>query len=256
MPNDWIIKDIRVGNVAAREELHGALKAIADLRTIFEVVGDDDFACLEHFAARSKLPMLLKEAAAELRKKFPGSPLGLTWEDGNIYLVVKTTTKAEEGEELLSEFFDWWIPRRNVEDRTTVTIEYVRGAERIRPNDGFTAQPTGATPKENPTDYHSPRLMRTIMGGPGNRSSIINCKCGGQFDGTYEYIGHAQRMCDWYAQHAGITGGGATVARVLREYDKALDIIRYPDHPCTKDNPVDSPIAILALLRRKLDVIR
>lgn len=96
---------------------------------------------------------------------------------------------------------------------------------------GNAVQPSGEVPKDEPTAYHSPRLKRTIMGGPGNHSSIIDCSCGARFDGVYEYLGHDRRMCDWYARHAGIGGGGDAVAKILRQYDKALDAIDYPEHP-------------------------
>lgn len=95
---------------------------------------------------------------------------------------------------------------------------------------GNAVQPSGEAPKDEPTAYHFPRLKRTIMGGPGNRSSIIDCSCGARFDGVYEYLGHDRRMCDWYARHAGITGGGEVVAKILRQYDAARDAIDYPDH--------------------------
>lgn len=95
------------------------------------------------------------------------------------------------------------------------------------------AQPSGERPKHAPTTYHSPRLKRTIMDGPGNRSSIIDCTCGARFDGDYAYVGLDRRVCDWYAQHAGIMGGGEAVAAILRQYDTALDLVDYPDYPRT-----------------------
>jgi hypothetical protein len=111
------------------------------------------------------------------------------------------------------------------------------------------AQPAGLRPKDEPTAYHSPRLKRTIMGGPGNRSSIIDCSCGARFDGVYGYIGRDRQMCDWYAQHAGITGGGEAVAKILRQYDAALDVVDYPDHPRTRDKKALDPEAVLGMLR-------
>lgn len=114
------------------------------------------------------------------------------------------------------------------------------------------AQPSGAALKDAPTSYHSPRLKRTIMGGPGNRSSIIDCSCGACFDGVYEYLGHDRRMCDWYAKHAGITGGGEAVAKILSQYDAARDVVDYPDHPRTRGKNMIDPEAILNTLRADL----
>jgi hypothetical protein len=94
--------------------------------------------------------------------------------------------------------------------------------------------PAGEAPKDEPTAYHSPRFKRTLIGGPGNRTSIGGCSCGGRFDGVYEYVGHEHRMCDWYARHAGIMGGGDAVAMILRQYDEARDVVDYPDHPRTR----------------------
>lgn len=118
---------------------------------------------------------------------------------------------------------------------------------------GNAAQPSGEAPKDpkdDPTVYHSPRLKRTIMGGPGNRSSIIDCSCGARFDGVYEYIGHERRVCDWYARHAGIVGGGDAVAKILREYDAALDVVRYPDHPSTRGKIMVDPEQFIGMLRK------
>ncbi len=89
------------------------------------------------------------------------------------------------------------------------------------------------------------------MEGPGNRSHITDCSCGEHFDGTYEYIGHKRRMCDWYARRAGITGGGEVVAALLRQYDAALDAADYPDHPHTRGKTTGSPAEILGSLRRE-----
>lgn len=111
---------------------------------------------------------------------------------------------------------------------------------------GNAVRPSGDVPKDEPTSYHSPRLKRTIMGGPGNRSSIIDCSCGAL---AYEYLGHDRRMCDWYAQHAGITGGGDAVAEVLRQYDAARDVVDYPDHPRTRGKKVVDSRAVLDMLR-------
>ena len=116
---------------------------------------------------------------------------------------------------------------------------------------GNVTQPSGEVPKDAPTFYHSPRLKRTLKGGPGNRSSIIDCSCGARFDGVYEYLGHDRRMCDWYAKHAGITGGGEAVAKILRQYDTVLDVIHYPDHLQTRGNNANDPKAILDRLRAK-----
>jgi hypothetical protein len=117
---------------------------------------------------------------------------------------------------------------------------------------GNAVQPFGEAPKDEPTTYHSPRLKRTIKGGPGNRSSIIDCSCGARFDGVYEYLGHDGRMCDWYAQHAGIAGGGDAVARILRWYDEALDVINYPDYSKISGWITVSPREILCLLRTEV----
>lgn len=114
---------------------------------------------------------------------------------------------------------------------------------------GNTAQPSGEAPKHKLTAYHSPRLFRTIKGGPGNRSVISDCSCGARFEGAYEYIGHDLRMCDWYARHAGIEGGGEAIANVLRQYDEALDVIRYPDDPQTRGKIAIDPRAVLDTLR-------
>ena len=50
---------------------------------------------------------------------------------------------------------------------------------------GNVSAPPGAAPKDEPTAYHAPQLVRTLMDGPGNRSSITGCSCGGSFDGVY-----------------------------------------------------------------------
>ena len=113
------------------------------------------------------------------------------------------------------------------------------------------AQPSGDVPKPVPTSHHEPRLKRTIMGGPGNRTSIIDCTCGARFNDAYAYVGHDRRMCDWYARHAGIAGGGEEVKRILREYDHARDAIDYPDHPRTSGRIARNPDEILDLLRTK-----
>ena len=105
---------------------------------------------------------------------------------------------------------------------------------------------------EEPTPYHAPRLARTIMNGPGNSSSIVDCWCGVRFDGVHEYRGHKRRMCDWYAQHAGIVGGGDEVENILRQYDEALDVRDYPDHPRTRGKITFNPREILDRLRRDL----
>jgi len=114
---------------------------------------------------------------------------------------------------------------------------------------GNAVQPSDDAPEREPTTYHSPRLMRTIMGGPGNRSSIIDCTCGARFDGDYAYVGRARRVCDWYAQHASIVGGGEAVAKILRQYDEALDVIRYPDHPRSVGKVGRDPEELLGMLR-------
>jgi hypothetical protein len=90
---------------------------------------------------------------------------------------------------------------------------------------------------------------RRVSGGPGNRSSIIDCSCGGRFDGVYEYVGHERRMCDWYARHAGIVGGGDVVAKILHQYDEALDVRDYPDHPRTSGKILVDPRELLGMLR-------
>lgn len=84
---------------------------------------------------------------------------------------------------------------------------------------------------EKRTPYHSPKLSRTLLDGPGNRSKIHGCSCGAKFDGVYEYVGHDRRMCDWYAAHARIKGGGPGVTQILSAYDRARDARDYPDHP-------------------------
>jgi hypothetical protein len=96
------------------------------------------------------------------------------------------------------------------------------------------------------TAYHSPGLKRTIMGGPGNRSSIVDCSCGGRRDGG---IGRDHQMCDWYARHAGISGGGDAVAAILRQYDEARDVADYPDHPRNRGMTAVNPSELLAMLR-------
>jgi len=116
---------------------------------------------------------------------------------------------------------------------------------------GHSVQPTDAAPKDEPTSYHSPRLKRTIKGGPGNRSSIIDCSCGARFDGVYEYVGHERRVCDWYARHAGIVGGGDVVAKILRWYDEALDVVAYPDYSRVSGWITVSPTELLNLLLRE-----
>jgi hypothetical protein len=116
---------------------------------------------------------------------------------------------------------------------------------------GNAAPPSGEPPKDEPTAYHAPRLNRTLKGGPGNRSSINACSCGGRFDGVYAHVGHERRMCDWYAQHAGIVGGGAAVQMALRQYDEALDAVSYPDHPGTCGKIAVSPREIIDGLRKE-----
>ena len=116
---------------------------------------------------------------------------------------------------------------------------------------GNVAPPSGEAPKDEPTIYHAPRLKRTIMDGPGNRSSILDCSYGGRFDGVYEYVGHERRVCDWYARHAGIVGGGDAVAVILRQYDEACDVIDYPDHPGMRGKITANPKEILDRLRRE-----
>jgi hypothetical protein len=114
---------------------------------------------------------------------------------------------------------------------------------------GSVVQPSGEAREDKPTTYHSPRLKRTIMDGPGNRSSIIDCSCGAHFGEAYEHISHNRRMCDWYAHHADIVGGGDFVAKTLRQYDEALDARDYPDHPRTRDENMVDPRAVLDILR-------
>ncbi len=117
---------------------------------------------------------------------------------------------------------------------------------------GNVTTPPGETPRDEPTTYHSPRIRRTIMGGPGNRSSINGCTCGGSFDGVYVYVGHERRVHDWYARHAEIVGGGDAVARILRQYDEALDAIDYPDHPRISGKIAPRPLKpeeLLGMLR-------
>jgi hypothetical protein len=89
--------------------------------------------------------------------------------------------------------------------------------------------------------------------GPGNRSSINGCSCGGRFDGVYEYIGHKRRMCDWYARHAGIAGGGDAVAMILGRYDDAMDAADYPNDPSTRGKVTASAREILGMLRVGLE---
>jgi len=56
-------------------------------------------------------------------------------------------------------------------------------------------------------------------------------------------------MSDWYAQHAGIAGGSNAVAKILRQYDEARDIIDYPNHPQTHGKSTVPPKEILGRLR-------
>jgi hypothetical protein len=125
-----------------------------------------------------------------------------------------------------------------------MSADNIRGVNAVQPSDGAR--------KDEPASYHFPRLKRTLMGGPGNRSSIIDCSCGACFDGLYKYLGHDRRMCDWYARHAGITGGGDAVARILQQYDEARDVIDWPDHPKIRGKSTVSPRTILAMLRGTL----
>jgi hypothetical protein len=116
---------------------------------------------------------------------------------------------------------------------------------------GNVAVEAGATQEAPaPTTYHFPCLARTIMGGPGNRSRIMSCSCGACFKGHYTYVGLERRLCDWYADHAGITGGGEAVAKILRQYDEALDVRDYPDHPRMRGTTARDPEELLRQLRR------
>jgi hypothetical protein len=99
------------------------------------------------------------------------------------------------------------------------------------------------------TPYHSPHTARTIMGGPGNRSKIMSCSCGARFNGDSAYVGRDRRLCDWYADHAGIAGGGEAVTEILRQYDVALDVRDYPDHPRMQGKPGGDPEEIFLQLR-------
>jgi len=164
---------------------------------------------------------------------------------------------TREGE-MLASIGDWIIRgikseiypcKPEIFEATYESVEPVKDWVIQNIHAGNVAQPSGESTKEAPTAYHSPRLKRTIMDGPGNRSSIIDCSCGACFDGVYAYIGHDRRMCDWYARHASIVGGGETVAKILRQYDEALDVARYPDHPRTRGKSAATPETILDTLR-------
>lgn len=117
------LKKQRTVDEDSRSRLEGAVKIVAELRTHYAVSGED-LSFLEHVASRPSLPGLLRESAAELRKRFDSASLALVWDDGALYLAVRTTMKAEEGETKFLEFLDWWLERRNLEDRTTVTLDY------------------------------------------------------------------------------------------------------------------------------------
>lgn len=109
------------------------------------------------------------------------------------------------------------------------------------------AQPSGPVPEDKRTPYHSPRLKRTLMDGPGNRSSIIDCSCGARFEGAYNYQTHEIDVNNWYASHARIEGGGNAVEETIAQYDNALDL---RDHPELRRARSEDPAVILASLRR------
>lgn len=103
-----------------------------------------------------------------------------------------------------------------------------------------------------PTRHHQPVIARTLRDGPGNHSTIMGCSCGARDHEPHEYRERRHRASAWYAKHAGIEGGGALVADLLAQYDQALDVQRYPDHPLMRGITTEAdPAKILKKLRRE-----
>lgn len=162
---------------------------------------------------------------------------------------------TREGE-MLASIGDWIIRgikseiypcKPEIFEATYESVEPVKDWVIQNIHAGNVAQPSGESTKEAPTAYHSPRLKRTIMDGPGNRSSIIGCSCGA----APTYI--AGHMSDWYARHTGIVGGSARVRIILWQYDSTLDVRDYPDlegtATCPQCGAAAQPEDIISSLR-------
>jgi hypothetical protein len=111
------------GGCPTTEQIAAVLARVSKLEALYSAVKRGP-GFIEHLVLRPDLPLLLEEAAAELRRRFD-SPMYLSWEDGCLFVVVKTKLKAEDAEPMLDAFLDWWLGRSHVDDRTTVTLDYV-----------------------------------------------------------------------------------------------------------------------------------
>ncbi len=91
-------------------------------------------------------------------------------------------------------------------------------------------------PKPDPTVHH-PRITRTLMEGPGNRTDIRGCACGAEVMSVEAYAAHV----GWPVE---------AMRAVLDLYAIADDLIDYPGHPELRSDVVALRISRCLEVRR------
>lgn len=99
-------------------------RQIASVSKVYDV--PDQGNLVRHFAERPKLAQLLLDSADEITKRFEHGPASIVDDDGELVMRIPTQLSPAVGHMRFSAFLrDWWIPKAGIEDKMTLTIDYV-----------------------------------------------------------------------------------------------------------------------------------
>jgi hypothetical protein len=105
-------------------QIEAVTRQIASVAKVYDV--PDHGSLVRHFAERPKLTQLLLDSADEIVKRFEYDPASIVDDDGELVMRIPTQLSPAVGHIRFSTFLrDWWIPKAGIEDKMTLTIDYV-----------------------------------------------------------------------------------------------------------------------------------
>ena len=104
--------------------IEAVTRQIASVSKAYDV--PDHGSLVRYFAERPKLAQFLLDSTDEIVKHFEYGPASIVVDDGELVMRIPTQLSPAVAQKRFSAFLrDWWMPKAGVEDKMTLTLNYV-----------------------------------------------------------------------------------------------------------------------------------
>lgn len=105
-------------------QIQAVMRQIANVSKVYDI--PEQSSLVQHFVDRPKLVQLLLDSASEIKERFEYGPASIVDEDGELVMRIPTQLSPAAAHVRFSAFLrDWWMPKAGVEDKMTLTLDYV-----------------------------------------------------------------------------------------------------------------------------------